>query len=154
MEVIYNNKKLSNNSFLKPSETKIKPKILFSNENNKLYTLIMYDPDAINGTFIHWFIININKNINNGQELLKYIGPSPPPKSGKHRYIFELYIQNKNIEDNIIERNFSLDLIKQNFNITNPIFKTQFISQNDIGGRKRTIKKIKKSLKNKTKRNY
>jgi hypothetical protein len=47
MEVIYNNKKVSNNSFLKPYETKIKPKISFSFENNKLYTLLMYNKTKI-----------------------------------------------------------------------------------------------------------
>ena len=68
LEIYYNNKKLVNNEFLKPSETQVKPKIEFNYNLNKLYTLIMYDPDAVSGTHIHWLVANINKNISEDLE--------------------------------------------------------------------------------------
>ena len=57
----------------------------------------MHDPDSVHGDYCHWLIINIQgNNLNNGDTILPYKGPSPPPKTGVHRYIFELYKQNKN----------------------------------------------------------
>lgn len=66
--------------------------------------LIMDDPDAPSGTFVHWLVWNIpinNKSVNfgegarigkegkNGTGTSKYIGPCPP--SGTHRYFFKVY---------------------------------------------------------------
>ena len=85
MEIYYNNKKVVNNEFLKPSETHTKPEIKFNFDYDKYYTLILYDPDAVGGTHIHWLVINIlDRNINNGKTILPYKGPAPPPNSGKH----------------------------------------------------------------------
>ena len=53
-------------------------------------TLIMYDPDAPSGTYLHYLVINIaNGNINSGHTVISYAPPTPPPGSGSHRYIFE-----------------------------------------------------------------
>jgi phosphatidylethanolamine-binding protein (PEBP) family uncharacterized protein len=72
--------------------------------NNSLYLIIMYDPDAPNGLeatdkssnhiYTHWVAtINTNTNTNNNgnieQILVKYAPPTPP--KGTHRYIFNLY---------------------------------------------------------------
>jgi Raf kinase inhibitor-like YbhB/YbcL family protein len=44
----------------------ITPKISWTSINNaESYALILEDPDAVNGTFIHWYIPYINKNIIN-----------------------------------------------------------------------------------------
>lgn len=44
----------------------ITPKISWTSINNaESYALILEDPDAVNGTFIHWYIPYINKNITN-----------------------------------------------------------------------------------------
>ena len=66
--------------------------------------LIMHDPDAPGGDFLHWSIWNINPDIDflpageapdgalqgvNSFGTTQYSGPCPP--SGTHRYIFELY---------------------------------------------------------------
>ena len=53
MEVYYNGKKIKENEFLKISETQVEPKIKLNVNSNQLYTLIMYDPDAVKGTYIH-----------------------------------------------------------------------------------------------------
>ncbi len=66
--------------------------------------LILRDPDAVEGIFIHWIMWNIDPKTNRieldsvpaGAVLgkttdggIRYIGPCPP--SGTHRYIFTLY---------------------------------------------------------------
>jgi Raf kinase inhibitor-like YbhB/YbcL family protein len=68
--------------------------------------LIMHDPDGINGDFTHWLVWNIPSNtteLPEGQSPQGAIigtndyaktayGPAcPPPGSGLHHYVFELY---------------------------------------------------------------
>jgi len=70
----------------------------------KSLVLIVDDPDAPRGTFIHWVVFNISPQANfieensvplgallgkNDANSLNYYGPCPP--SGEHRYIFHLY---------------------------------------------------------------
>ena len=153
MEVYYNNKLVNNNEFLKPSETKAKPQIKYPFENNKLYTLLMYDPDSIHGNRFHWIAINIVNDIKNGNDLLSYTGPAPPPKTGTHHYIFELYEQDRSINVKLEERNIPMDFVKKMLNITGePISVVQFISKNQSGGKKKKRTKRKRTGKKKTKR--
>lgn len=72
--------------------------------------LIMHDPDAPVGDYVHWTMWDIPANtetmaansvpvgvvqgVNSGGEK-KYMGPCPP--SGTHRYIFELYALDKSL---------------------------------------------------------
>lgn len=151
MEVIYNNKKINNNDFLKVSETQIEPEIKIDLNPSNLYTLVLYDPDAINGTYIHWAITNItNNNIKNGNIIISYKGPAPPPKSGKHRYIFNLYKQDReNNSEEINKRQMSIDNLREKLKISNPIYIIQFISENESGGRKYRIKNNKTNKKRK-----
>ncbi|OVE79096.1 hypothetical protein BVY00_01140 [bacterium G20] len=74
--------------------------------------LIMHDPDAVSGDFIHWLmwdipvstqaIITISvpvgavQGVNNAGQS-KYMGPCPPAGTGTHRYIFELYALDKTL---------------------------------------------------------
>jgi Raf kinase inhibitor-like YbhB/YbcL family protein len=70
----------------------------------KSLALVLRDPDAPSGTFIHWIVFNIDPKTDkidtdsvpsgavqgattNGKNY--YFGPCPP--SGTHRYIFTLY---------------------------------------------------------------
>ncbi len=70
-------------------------------QNTKSMALVVDDPDAPNGTFVHWVVYNIpvvnkiaentvpgNQGVNdfNKQE---YGGPCPP--SGEHRFVFKAY---------------------------------------------------------------
>jgi Raf kinase inhibitor-like YbhB/YbcL family protein len=68
--------------------------------------LIMHDPDAVSGDYVHWTMWDIpaitdtvaansvpvgaiqGLNSNNQNQ---YMGPCPPAGTGTHRYIFELY---------------------------------------------------------------
>jgi Raf kinase inhibitor-like YbhB/YbcL family protein len=76
----------------------------------KTLVLILKDPDAPNGTFIHWVIYNLpaslgglNANVPPTEKLasggmqganslgqIGYMGPCPPPGSAPHHYHFEL----------------------------------------------------------------
>jgi Raf kinase inhibitor-like YbhB/YbcL family protein len=72
--------------------------------NTKSLVLIVDDPDAPMGTWVHWVVFNINpttkeikeNSIPQGSTLgkndfgkLEYGGPCPP--SGTHRYFFKIY---------------------------------------------------------------
>jgi phosphatidylethanolamine-binding protein (PEBP) family uncharacterized protein len=153
MEVSYNSKFVKNNEFLKPSATQFKPLIKYPFENNKLYTLLMYDPDSVYGNRFHWIVTNIFQDVKNGEDALLYTGPAPPPKTGMHRYIFELYEQIKRNNVKIEERNISMDFVKKMLNIGEPISKFRFISKNESGGKNKRRTKGNRSKKNRTKRN-
>ena len=155
MDVFYNNKFVNNNEFLKPSETQIEPKIKYDFNSNNLYTLILYDPDAVNGTHVHWITTNIKNNITNSKALLPYQGPAPPAKTGKHRYIFELYKQSEmlNVEP-LGERSISINSLRNKLNLSRYISKIQFISQNESGGKHKRTKKRKSNNKKTKKRKY
>jgi phosphatidylethanolamine-binding protein (PEBP) family uncharacterized protein len=152
MEVYYNNKLVNNNEFLKTSETQFKPQIKYSFENNKLYTLLMYDPDSIHGNRFHWIAINIVNDIKNGNDLLSYTGPAPPPKTGTHRYIFELYQQDRSIDVNLEERNIPMEIVKKKLNIGEPISVVYFISKNQSGGKRKKRTKRNRTKGKRTKR--
>ncbi|MDP4283689.1 MAG: YbhB/YbcL family Raf kinase inhibitor-like protein [Bacteroidota bacterium] len=74
-------------------------------EEAKSLTLIVDDPDAPIGTWVHWVVWNIpvthqiKENEIHGTEGLNdfqqhhYAGPCPPP-SGTHRYFFKVYALN------------------------------------------------------------
>ncbi len=144
MEISYNNKIIVNNQFIKPNETQNKPKLTILQPSNKLLTLVMYDPDAYGGTHIHWIVSNItNNNVDNGNVIIKYKGPSPPAKTGKHRYIFELYEQSHHLDLYLNKRTETIDFIKKTLNLKNPISKFQFISQNEAGGKRIKTRKLK-----------
>ena len=156
IELYYNNRKVVNDEFLKPSETQIQPELKFNFDSNKLYTLIMYDPDSVSGTHIHWLVININNNIKNGKILLPYQGPAPPPKSGKHRYTFELYEQENMLNLEPFEnRIITINSLKNQLNIVdNYIAKIKFISQNESGGKSRRRKSIRRKSRRRRSRRH
>ena len=73
----------------------------------KSLALILHDPDAVRGPdFLHWLMWDIGpkteainassvpvgavQGLNDGGQP-GYMGPCPPPGSGGHRYMFELY---------------------------------------------------------------
>src|SRR5438874_12510178 len=80
------------------SEVQNEPKLVINGSNN--YTLIMVDPDApsrenpINKYWLHWMFINSD------QVIVPFQPPSPPKKSGKHRYYFYLFEQPKHFDVN------------------------------------------------------
>ena len=94
-------------------------------EEAESFALSVEDPDAPMGTFVHWLVYDIPKEITNlnqnslpveakqvtndfGKE--DYGGPCPP--SGTHRYIFTIYALKIDHLKNVNKRNF-FDLIRQ-----------------------------------------
>lgn len=85
----------------------INPELLIHNvpDAAKSLALIVDDPDAPRGTFVHWVVYNIDPNTSvikeesvppgsnegaNGSGKYGYVGPCPPDKK-PHRYFFKLY---------------------------------------------------------------
>lgn len=77
----------------------------------KSLVLIMDDPDAPSGTWVHWVVWNINPSINEilegsipegGVESVTSFGKSgyggPCPPSGTHHYFFKLYALDQMLE--------------------------------------------------------
>lgn len=83
-------------------------------EDAKTLVLIMDDPDAPMGTFVHWVVWNIPINVEIEEDSIpgtegrnstgrnSYIGPCPP--SGTHRYFFKFYALDGRLD---IDRNFT-----------------------------------------------
>ena len=77
------------------------PNMTLSRANvNKLYTLMMIDPDAPNRThpvsrsWVHWLVTNIgDADVTKGEIIMDYNPPSPPAGTGEHRYVFLLFKQ-------------------------------------------------------------
>ena len=98
----------------------INPEVSWSGlpENTKSIMIVMYDPDAPIGYFIHWVIYNLPPNLNSipegisssvkpssiGKEArndfgrIGYGGPCPPP-GPKHRYFFIVLALDSMLED-------------------------------------------------------
>lgn len=115
--VKYNNIILSGQSFKRP-ETVSQPSVEFT-PSGKKYSLIMWDPNAPNPSFLHWLVVNLeNQNQIREKEILNYFGPKPP--SGTHHYYFGLFEQQNTLQIHPPERS--------GFNIN------QFIKENNLKG--------------------
>jgi len=69
----------------------------------KFHTLVMVDPDAPAGFWIHQCIYDIPAdNIAYGKTFYEYMPPSPPAGTGKHRYFCILYEQNAEIGEKLV----------------------------------------------------
>ncbi|MEM4295449.1 MAG: YbhB/YbcL family Raf kinase inhibitor-like protein [Candidatus Anstonellales archaeon] len=82
----------------------ISPKLIIQglDEKVKSIAIIMDDPDAPMGTFVHWVVWDLPPgNVEEGTKKgvngitsfnrLGYGGPCPPKGHGKHRYYFKVY---------------------------------------------------------------
>lgn len=69
-------------------------------------TLIMHDPDAPSGDYLHWLLFDIPPSTDtiavnsvpigalqgvNDNQKASYMGPCPPQGTGAHRYLFDVY---------------------------------------------------------------
>ena len=107
MEITLGRKKIQNHELLDLKEAQKQFKINI-NTNNDFSTIIIYDiyaPSVNNPTkspYLHYLNVNIPKNnVNDGNILMTYVPPSPPPNSGNHKYIIELYRQNGRINPSV-----------------------------------------------------
>ncbi|KTD16798.1 YbhB/YbcL family Raf kinase inhibitor-like protein [Legionella jordanis] len=86
----------------------ISPALFWENppQNVKSYVLIIEDPDAPNGNWVHWIVFNIPPGVRNLTEgelppgaingknswgTIGYRGPCPPSGDDVHRYVFKLF---------------------------------------------------------------
>jgi len=68
--------------------------------------VVVEDPDAPKGTFVHWLVIGIEpattaiepdtlpqgaKVLSGSSDNATYVGPCPPDGSGTHHYVFQVY---------------------------------------------------------------
>jgi len=94
-------------------QSNISPALVWRNvpQGTKSFALIVDDPDAPSGTFVHWVVYNMPASLTelsealpaqqkldnrvlqgtNSFEKIGYGGPCPPKGHGKHRYFFKLY---------------------------------------------------------------
>lgn len=103
----------------------VNPPLVFHDvpENAESLVLIVEDPDAPQGTFLHWLVFNISPKVTKveehdvpgeGEEGLNdggkqgYTGPCPP--SGTHRYFFKLYALDTQLQ---IEGDPDVDIVRQ-----------------------------------------
>lgn len=114
LQVAFGNEQISAGQELSPSLARTAPNVNWSADNNQLYTLIMVDPDAPNReehtfrNWLHWLITNIpGNNLHQGDQLCDYMGPSPPARSGLHRYVFLAYQQPSKIDVSREKKGFS-----------------------------------------------
>ena len=94
--VQFSGKEAANN--LRPRANTLKaPHVTYSSSQNELYTLVIWDPDAPNPSFLHWLVVNIPEDqVQNGETIVEYMPPTPP--SGTHRYYVGLYRQPMTIQ--------------------------------------------------------
>ncbi|XP_022086650.1 protein D3-like [Acanthaster planci] len=113
-------------------------------EENKIYTLVMVDPDApstLPSYWVHWLVTNIaeedfahgyHSNTNSENEILGYKPPSPP--SGKpHRYQFFTFKQPKQFGSGEIKApnrgGFDLASFQSRYNLVGPIAGYQILTE-------------------------
>ena len=93
----YGHKKMVYNELTTKQLTSIKPNIEFVQEPNKLYTIIIVDPDTPSPEsqaykyHLHYLVVNSKQVIND------YQGPNPPLNSGIHRYYTCVFEQDNEI---------------------------------------------------------
>jgi phosphatidylethanolamine-binding protein (PEBP) family uncharacterized protein len=74
-----------------------KPEIKMTGfDKTKQYTVIMLDPDAPAGIWTH-YVATVNADGSVLAEHYGYQAPNPPKGSGRHRYIFTLYNELKEV---------------------------------------------------------
>ena len=94
-------------------------------EGTKSFALSVTDPDAPGGTWIHWLVYDISKDLRvieraslpaGAEEVVNdfgrnsYGGPCPP--FGTHRYFFTIYALDTEHLEGLSKRNF-FDIVKQ-----------------------------------------
>lgn len=124
------------------------PNIYFSGaDKRKTYVLMMVDPDAPNRAnptsahWRHWLVVNIKgSDLKRGQlkgtTLTEYHPPSPPSKSGFHRYQFLLFEQPPGTTlsltkpENSSRGKWDSQAFITKFGLGTPVATLQFLTQN------------------------
>ncbi|XP_063628906.1 phosphatidylethanolamine-binding protein homolog F40A3.3-like [Cydia splendana] len=85
---------------LSPIKVQNIPQVSWKASPDKYYTVAMTDPDVPSrkvpklGEIKHWLVGNVpGDKVAAGETLAPYIGPTPPPGTGRHRYVILVYQQ-------------------------------------------------------------
>lgn len=83
-----------------PTEVVSQPKLQWFGQDDELFALVCFDPDAPSRQnpkareYRHWLVVNIPGSfVDAGEKVVDYQGPTPPLGTGLHRYIFLIYKQ-------------------------------------------------------------
>ena len=91
------------------SDTLAQPVVAWNAIPNTLHTVLMWDPDAPEASWIHFLVINTpSANLSQGQTLLSYEPPTPP--SGIHRYLVTVFQQPQKLEISAPEERGNFDV--------------------------------------------
>ncbi|GBM41207.1 OV-16 antigen [Araneus ventricosus] len=101
MKIEYNGVSVTCGNLLSTKETQNPPTIVeYKADKNKLYTLLMFDPDVPTpqnptlADFRHWLVENIpGDDVKSGDVISSYHPTAPPSYSDAHRYAFAVYEQ-------------------------------------------------------------
>lgn len=148
MQVFYNGEEIKPNSYLDKGKAQIEPKVLLREKVPESSTLIVYDPDAVGGTYLHW-IVQDYFSPKKKKVILPYQGPAPPKGSGVHNYIFSLF-ENITFSSQAMER--KINNINELTSGKEPIQTFVFKSSTSDGGRRERKTKTCKKIKRKTRR--
>ena len=95
-----------------------------NNNDNDYFSVLMVDPDAPSkanpkmAEWLHWLIVNIpdhGGNIDKGDKIMEYAGPTPPKNTGDHRYCIYVFKQQGGYDPNLK----SLSFKRAKFNTNN-----------------------------------
>lgn len=100
----------------------------------QLYSVVMYDINSADPPYIHLLAVNVpDNNISKGVILESYQPPSPPPGTGRHVYIIDIYRQQSRLS--ILpsrSRHFNIGLFESSLGLTK-IVTLSFSVNADIG---------------------
>ncbi|XP_040898392.1 phosphatidylethanolamine-binding protein 4 [Toxotes jaculatrix] len=124
------------------------PQIYFTRaDKKKMYVLVMVDPDAprrnspTSAYWRHWLVVDIQgtalkKGQIKGTTLTDYYPPSPPQKTGFHRYQFLLFEQLPDAPVSLTKQEtasrgkWDLQAFVTRFGLGKPVATLQFLTQN------------------------
>lgn len=113
-----------NGQYLTVQDTQDEPCYDFSMPPDTYYTVVMVDPDApsskaLGKSYLHYLETNIDMGHGDIDTVVPYQGPSPPPNSGDHHYIFYLLEQPGpiSVPGNIDRVSFDLDAFIKTYNL-------------------------------------
>lgn len=96
MQVSFGQLSTSNNDVLSVEQAQNPVTINFNGDPQKLYTILMYDPNASTGPYLHYEVVNAPAgDISKGATVFPYVPPNPPAQTGVHNYIFLVLEQNR-----------------------------------------------------------
>lgn len=142
LRIFYDEGEVLPGNEVSPEEASNEPIVEFNGDPSIMYTLVMVDPDApssinpFNRYVRHWLVSNIvNLDVMQGDVFTSYHGPTPPPGSGYHRYVFLLYEQSAPLRDYINDTNrarFDLQEFVFLHDLGEPVAINFFLSRSNI----------------------